>query len=100
MLTMVTQAVVCVLLSVSSPVRGLGEGLTRGEREAVTRYLLSRMLGARDHQGASSIVYPQVRNMVNCRCQYWYTLFLFRYHSNNNTSLLRDSWTMQKNTLM
>ena len=101
MFTMETQAVVCVLLSVSSGVRGLGEGLTRGEREAVTRYLLSRMLGARpgDHQGASSIVYPQVREMghnVNndTPCP------VFRYHSNNNTSPLRDSWTMQKNTLM
>ena len=61
---MVTQVAVFLLVTVSSGVTGLGERLTRGEREAVTRYLLSRMLGAReqgDHHGASSIVYPQVR---------------------------------------
>ena len=70
LLTMVTgQVAVFLLVSVSSGVWGLGERLTRGEREAVTRYLLSRMLGASssqareqgDHHGASSIVYPQVR---------------------------------------
>ena len=62
--TMVAQVAVFLLVTVSSGVTGLGERLTRGEREAVTRYLLSRMLGAReqgDHHGASSIVYPQVR---------------------------------------
>ena len=61
---MVTQVAVFLLVTVSSGVTGLGERLTRGERKAVTRYLLSRMLGAReqgDHHGASSIVYPQVR---------------------------------------
>ena len=61
---MVTRVAVFLLVTVSSGVTGLGERLTRGEREAVTRYLLSRMLGAReqgDHHGASSIVYPQVR---------------------------------------
>ena len=105
MFTRVAQAVVCLLLSVSSGVWGLGESLTRGEREAVTRYLLSRMLGARhqgDHQGASSIVYPQVRKLgqnVNNELIYTPSPF-FRYHINNNTSLSRDSWTMQKNTLM
>ena len=66
---MVAQVAVFLLVSVSSGVWGLGERLTRGEREAVTRYLLSRMLGASssqareqgDYHGASSIVYPQVR---------------------------------------
>lgn len=98
---MVAQAVVCVLLSVSSGVwGGLGERLTRGEREAVTRYLLSRMLGARgDHQAASSIVYPQVRE-ISLNVNNDTPCFFSRYHINNNTSLLRDSWTMQKNTLM
>ena len=70
---MVKHVVMSLLVAVSTGAMGLGERMTRTEREAVTRYLLSRMLGvpssqARDrldrevgdHHGAGSIVYPQV----------------------------------------
>ena len=65
---MVKHVVMSLLVTVSTGAMGLGEQMTRAEREVVTRYLLSRMLGASssqareqgDYHGASSIVYPQV----------------------------------------
>jgi len=70
---MVKHVVMSLLVAVSTGAMGLGERMTRTEREAVTRYLLSRMLvvsssQARDrldrevgdHHGAGSIVYPQI----------------------------------------
>ena len=73
---MVKHVVMSLLVTVSTGAMGLGEQMTRTEREAVTRYLLSRMLGVpssqardrldrEDHHGAGSIVYPQVGWLVN-----------------------------------
>ena len=72
--TMMQHVALCLIVSVSSGVICLGERLSGAEREAVTRYLLGRMLGLSstpvmdklpgvtgDHQGAGSIIYPQVR---------------------------------------
>ena len=42
---MVKHVVMSLLVAVSTGAMGLGEQMTRTEREAVTRYLLSRMLG-------------------------------------------------------
>ena len=71
MFTLVKRALLCLLVAVSTGVTGLGERLTRAERQVVTRYLLSRMLGAPptqarldrevgDQHRASSTVYSQV----------------------------------------
>ena len=68
---MVKHVVMSLLVTVSTGAMGLGEQMTRTEREAVTRYLLSRMLGvpssqardrldSQDHHGAGRLVYPQV----------------------------------------